>query len=115
MCGIFVSTSNSFSNIKKLEVVDYYLRSRGPDSGRKILIKDKISFLHRRLAIQDESDNGNQPMYSSGGDFIIVYNGEIYNTNELVNYLKDIHDLELKTNCDTEILIEVLSQKGWNL
>ena len=42
-------------------------------------------------------------MYSSEGDFIIVYNGEIYNTNELINYLKDTHDLEFKSNCDTEI------------
>tara|TARA_B100000886_G_scaffold296523_1_gene223759 strand:- start:13594 stop:15474 length:1881 start_codon:yes stop_codon:yes gene_type:complete len=112
MCGIYVSTSNTFSSKKKLEIVDYYLRSRGPDSGKKIVIKDKISFLHRRLAIQDESVDGNQPMCSSEGDFIIVYNGEIYNTKELLHYLKEFHDLELKTNCDTEILIEGFKSEG---
>jgi len=112
MCGIFVSTSKTFSEKKKLKIVNSFLSSRGPDSGETIVIKNKISLLHRRLAIQDESLAGNQPMYSSDGNLIIVYNGEIYNTNELIIYLKDKYNFELRSNCDTEILVEGFRKEG---
>ena len=114
MCGIFVSSSNEFNNEEKLNIARSYLQKRGPDSSNILIIKDKISFVHTRLAIQDQSDFASQPMYSSNKNFIVVYNGEIYNKSELDFYLKEIYDLELKTNCDTETLIEGFCYEGVN-
>ena len=57
---------------------------------------------NNRLAIRD-SKNGDQPMYYK--HYIIVYNGEIFNTEEIKNKLLE-KDYEFDTNCDTEIILK---------
>ena len=55
---------------------------RGPD-GEGLFVQNNIGFIHKRLAILDPSDNGQQPMYSKDGKWIVIFNGCIYNFKEL--------------------------------
>lgn len=84
---------------------------RGPDSGGTWAY-GCAAFGHRRLAVIDPA-GGAQPMVRQIGDhrFVIVYNGELYNSPELK------HDLESKgytfeTHCDTEILLVAYIEWG---
>ena len=57
------------------------LSHRGPNAnGTWIDDTNKLGFGHSRLSIRDLSQNGNQPMISSCKRYVIVYNGEIYDT-----------------------------------
>jgi len=55
---------------------------RGPD-GEGYYTKDNIALGHKRLAILDTTPKGSQPMSSKNGEWIIVFNGCIYNYLEL--------------------------------
>ncbi len=70
--------------IKKMNDVIAY---RGPD-GEGIYIDRFIGLGHRRLSIIDLSEAGSQPMISSNKDYVISYNGEIYNFKELRTILE---------------------------
>src|SRR3981081_606717 len=64
------------------------LTHRGPDSDGILVRGDSLLALgHRRLAIQDLSDAGAQPMFSASGRYVVVFNGEIYNSRELKSKL----------------------------
>ena len=64
---------------------------RGPDDGG-VWVDDVagIALGHRRLSILDLSPEGHQPMMSASGRYVIAFNGEIYNFNELRKELEDI-------------------------
>lgn len=88
------------------------LKHRGPDDWG-IFEDDYLFLFHTRLAIQDIV-HGKQPfvIYDSKGNvqFVIAYNGEIYNHLELrKRYLNDIH---FKTNSDTETLLNLYIKFG---
>ncbi len=74
---------------------------RGPD-GKGAFIKPYTALIHRRLSVIDP-EKGKQPMQF--GKYTIVYNGEIYNTEELRNELKAL-GYEFKTHCDTEVILK---------
>ena len=57
------------------------LTPRGPDAEGDYLDPDAL-LVHRRLIVIDP-DGGKQPMYSPDGNTILIYNGELYNTEEL--------------------------------
>ncbi|GEO08178.1 asparagine synthase (glutamine-hydrolyzing) [Segetibacter aerophilus] len=100
MCGIVGSINNDLSN----EVVQLTCH-RGPDEFglKKILIGSfSVQLFHHRLSILDLSNNGSQPMTSSDGQGIIIFNGEIYNHLQLRDTLKNVH---FKGHSDTETLV----------
>lgn len=70
-----------------------------------------LTFGFRRLAILDLSPGGHQPMSSSDGKFWIVFNGEIYNYQELRAELAT-HGHEFKTTSDTEVILAAYQQWG---
>lgn len=86
------------------------LHHRGPDFGSHF-IDQNIGLAHRRLAIIDLSVLGNQPMFSDDGRFVIVFNGEIYNFQELREELIK-KGFIFKSNSDTEVLLKLYISEG---
>ncbi|GAB4124371.1 MAG: asparagine synthase (glutamine-hydrolyzing) [Raineya sp.] len=108
MCGIagFLSFENVLQEAQLLEMITT-LSHRGPDAQGAFF--DGVCGLgHRRLAILDLSEQANQPMCSKDGRYIIVFNGEIYNYQEIAKKLQ----IEQKTHSDTEVILEAFAQKG---
>lgn len=118
MCGI-----NGFliMNKKSQNVEDYYgiiktmthsLQRRGPDSFGYWNNSEKNLFLgHRRLSVIDFSEKGNQPMFSEKGNWVVVYNGEIYNFKELKKHL-DIKN-DFNNYGDTWVLVNLFEKFGF--
>ena len=81
------------------------LSRRGPDQNG-IYLEPSAALLHNRLSVIDP-ENGRQPMTAHGGDetYTIVYNGELYNTDELREYLLRA-GYDFSTRCDTEVLLK---------
>ena len=96
MCGIAGVINYQKFNLQK--VVDQ-LRHRGPDD-QSIYYHRDIALIHTRLAIQDIAGGG-QPMHY--GPYTIIFNGEIYNHQELRGQL----DEEFLTQSDTETLLHL--------
>ncbi len=113
MCGIagFISTTQNIAE-EELKKASLLLQHRGPDAaGFYFSDNKKIGLAHRRLSILDLSVAANQPMLSSNGRYCIVFNGEVYNFNELKQQLAD-KGTSLKTSSDTEVILELFAQLG---
>ncbi len=83
---------------------------RGPDQEGYYTDKD-ISLGHKRLSIIDLSEKGRQPMFNEDNTICIVFNGEIYNFQEIRNELeKKGH--KFSSNCDTEAIIHAYEEYG---
>jgi asparagine synthase (glutamine-hydrolysing) len=82
---------------------------RGPDD-EGIYCKDNIGLGHRRLSIIDLG-GGHQPMANEDGSVWIVFNGEIYNFQELKEELL-LKGHSFKTHCDTETIIHLYEEEG---
>jgi len=79
MCGISGVYSLDGSSVSRdfVESMNKSISHRGPDFN-DVFINDQIGLGHCRLSILDLSNNGNQPMVSDDGRFVIVFNGEFY-------------------------------------
>ena len=101
MCGIvgWYSKNHQKKDKKILKSMTKTLRYRGPDQ-KGFYFDDNMLLGHRRLSIIDLK-NGIQPMTYKG--YTIIYNGELYNTEELREKLKQKY--EFKTTSDTEVLL----------
>ncbi|MGL5693437.1 MAG: asparagine synthase (glutamine-hydrolyzing), partial [Peptostreptococcaceae bacterium] len=104
ICGIVDFLNKNNLNEDIIKEMGKELSHRGPDQNGVFISEDAI-FQHNRLSIID-LENGIQPMTRvfQGNEYTIVYNGEIYNTQELRNELID-YGIEFKTKCDTEIVL----------
>ena len=116
MCGIsgvynyLNKKINSKSIIEKIINIQH---NRGPDDNDIWESKcKKICFGHNRLAIIDLSKKGRQPFISNDGNFVITFNGEIYNFKEIKKELIE-KKIYFKSNSDTEVIIE--AYKYWGL
>ena len=87
-----------------------YLNHRGPDDQGYKVYPDAI-FGHKRLSIMDLSKKGHQPMYSSDGNYVIIFNGEIYNFKELKKDLIE-KNYTFISKTDTEVLLYGLIDQG---
>lgn len=104
MCGIagFYSLQTNFSPNDLHSMVQSIVH-RGPDN-EGMYINGHVGLAHRRLSIIDLSENANQPMFSDCGHYVIVYNGEIYNFDDIRREFR----WNLKTSSDTEVLLHAL-------
>jgi len=106
MCGIIGCNWEDKSLIKRgLKVIEH----RGPDDVCEFFDRG-ISLGHRRLSILDLSEQGRQPMSNKEETIWIIFNGEIYNYQELRAGLR--HGHEFKSDTDTEVLIHLYEEKG---
>ncbi|HRG88121.1 MAG TPA: asparagine synthase (glutamine-hydrolyzing) [Chitinophagales bacterium] len=110
MCGItgYYSTSKKTGEADLKRMTDR-LAHRGPDAAGYYFNDDKtIGLGHRRLSIIDLSEAANQPFYSQSGRYVTVFNGEVYNYQEIAAQL----NIKQRTTSDTEIIIEAFEKKG---
>lgn len=110
MCGFFASFLSESILINELEKVLHVLAPRGPD-GIGQWIDSGVALAHRRLAIVDTHVRSSQPMHSACGRYVIVFNGEIYNHNDLRKYLKS-KGVCFSTSSDTEVLLNLFAREG---
>ena len=91
---------------KTIATMTTALAHRGPDdSGYLLEASDGLALGHRRLSIIDLSSAGHQPMVSSSGRTVIVYNGEVYNYTSLRRELRDL-GIKFRSQTDTEVILE---------
>ena len=104
MCGIAGILSPSIDLRKEkplIESISKTLKMRGPDARGEYITSD-TALIHRRLSVIDV-ENGVQPMRF--GKYIIVYNGEIYNTAEVRDELIS-SGYKFDSHCDTEVVLK---------
>ena len=116
MCGISGIFNFSNKKINNKEIIKKILdiqNQRGPDN-RNLWVSEckKITLGHNRLSIIDLSKNSNQPFISEDDNYIITFNGEIYNFKDLRKELIK-KNFFFKTNSDTEVILQ--SYKCWGL
>jgi len=87
------------------------LKHRGPDDGG-FFIDNNVGLGHRRLSIIDLSPAGHQPMADSENFLQIVFNGEIYNFQEIRKTLENL-GYKFKSRTDTEVIL--YSYKEWGI
>ncbi len=110
MCGITGYISNSDFNRESMVTA---LQHRGPDAKGTYsdIAYDKKVFLgHTRLRIIDLSAEGDQPMATADGNIQLIYNGEVYNFQELKAKFLPHH--QFKSTTDTEVVLHLYQQLG---
>ena len=102
MCAIlgWISKKESINPVTFKNMLEI-MNNRGKDN-TGIYKENNIMLGHKRLAIRD-LEKGNQPMHFK--DYIIVYNGEIYNSDEIKDILLK-KGYSFDTNCDTEVVLK---------
>lgn len=114
MCGIagIVADAPVRLNREDIARLGEALRHRGPDGeGRWFSDDGRVGLVHRRLAIIDPSELGDQPMHSADGRYTIVYNGEIFNFVELRSELQAT-GATFRGESDTEVVLQAWRHWG---
>ena len=111
MCSIFglISLSDKFNStelLRQCKVASDTMIYRGPDNSGTYNYKN-VYLAHNRLSIIDLRNIANQPMVSKDGNNVIVFNGEIYNYNQLSTAFTKLDSLS-----DTEVLLFHLENSG---
>lgn len=113
MCGFIciINDKNQVFN-SNWENLNYFIKHRGPDSQKSHYIKEtNSSFFFSRLSILDLSENANQPMISNDDRYVMCFNGEIYNFEDLKKTLND-HGNLITSSSDSKIIFEYFIEFG---
>ena len=106
--GIFNLDGKPFL-LNNLVMMAEQIAHRGPDS-EGCFVENKVSLGHVRLSIIDLSVDANQPMFSDDRNLAIVFNGEIYNFDEVKKELSGKYTF--KTKSDTEVILNAYKEWG---
>jgi asparagine synthase (glutamine-hydrolysing) len=107
MCGFAFIGGHKDSYSSNIKEILTAIHHRGPDNSDFISQKG-FSLGSCRLSIFDHSERGKMPMKDKTGKYYIVYNGEIYNFQEL----KKQFDISTVSGTDTEVLLELFIKLG---
>lgn len=111
MCGITGFTQTTWSADKDcISRAASTLEHRGPDQ-QGVFQSESVALAATRLKIID-LDGGDQPVFSDDGDVVIVFNGEVYNHQELRCELEALGQ-RFRSRCDTEVVLRSFLQ--WDL
>lgn len=111
ICGIHTTIPHN-DNAQIVAKMNETLLHRGPDDSGQYT-DAHCSLAMRRLSIIDLA-TGNQPITNEDGSLIIVFNGEIYNFQELRQELTRGNHHRFKTNSDTEVILHLFEEEGTN-
>jgi len=109
LTGVFDSKGKRPIDRALLAGMNQSLAHRGPDADG-FFVAPGIGLGHRRLAIIDLS-GGAQPLYNEDRTVVVVYNGEIFNFQGLVQELTALGH-KFRTHCDTEVIVHAWEQWG---
>ena len=109
MCGFVGFCSKNVKDRNVIKEMNNQIIHRGPDSDGYYFDKD-VNFGFRRLSIIDLHE-GSQPILNEGGDTAIIFNGEIYNYQELREDLV-AKGYKFKTHTDTEVILHGYEEYG---
>ena len=115
MCGItgfmHFSTDQQITDADQLLLAQMNQAQfhRGPDEGGEYL-DENVALGHRRLSIIDLSQ-GQQPMASDDGNYVLIYNGEVYNYKETQLELEQLGHV-FHSHSDTEVILHAYMQWG---
>ena len=111
MCGItgFALTDSVRDPKRVIDLMGERIKHRGPDDVG-YYIDDSVALVHRRLSIID-LESGKQPIYNEDGSCVIVYNGEVYNFQELREDLVARGHV-FSTHTDTEVILHGYEEYG---
>ncbi len=112
MCGFTGFTGNFPNKEDIIEKMMDRIVHRGPDSSG-IHSDENVTLGFRRLSIIG-LENGSQPMYNEDNSIVIVFNGEIYNYEELKKQLIEKGHI-FKSEADTEVLVHLYEEKGMDM
>lgn len=107
MCGISGIVNIRGNAVERSDIARLtdLIAHRGPDgAGIWFSANRSVALGHRQLAIIDPGEGGYQPMVSSDGQYVITYNGEIYNFLELRRDL-EAKGVIFRTQSDTEVIL----------
>lgn len=120
MCGIsgFIDLTSSLDSGelgRRARLMGEAQITRGPDANAQWVEPESgLAFDHRRLSILDLTAEGVQPMHSRSGRYVTVFNGEIYNYNDLRSELEKTEGFSgWRGHSDTEVLLESIEQWGF--
>jgi asparagine synthase (glutamine-hydrolysing) len=121
MCGIcgFWNLDGRKAGSRDLLAMTRTLRHRGPDDEGQLLwdgrqADARVGYLglgHTRLSIQDLSPLGHQPMTDEAGEIWVVFNGEVYNFQEIAEELRG-QGHRFRSRADTEVILAAYRQWG---
>ncbi|MEI7635939.1 MAG: asparagine synthase (glutamine-hydrolyzing) [Syntrophus sp. (in: bacteria)] len=113
MCGIIGIASNApVSHRQWLVAGRDAITHRGPDDAGEWWSADgRMGLAHRRLSIIDLSPAGHQPMLDATGVFCVVFNGEIYNYQDLKKELQSLGHV-FRSTSDTEVVLSAYREWG---
>lgn len=113
MCGltaVLAFEDKALLNMFTLENMTKEINHRGPDD-EGFYLNDWVGFGFKRLSILDTSYDGHQPMFDISKNYVIVFNGEIYNYKTLKEELLS-KNYKFKSNTDTEVLLNAYIEWG---
>lgn len=110
MCGIngIIGIHHISEIEKRILKMNDLISHRGPDAGEIQIISKRVALGHRRLSIIDPTERSNQPMTSNSKRWTVVFNGEIYNFQDLKKNL----EYNFYTNSDTEVILAYVETYG---
>jgi asparagine synthase (glutamine-hydrolysing) len=115
MCGFcgYINKNDDIIDDNQIKLMNDTLKKRGPNE-YNIYLEKKVALGHTRLSIIDVT-YGSQPMIKivNNHKYIIVYNGELYNSQELKKDLEN-KGYDFKTKCDTEVILTSYIEYGVN-
>src|SRR5438067_7611914 len=109
MCGITGVVGSLRTDRATLQRMNDTLRHRGPD-GEGSFWSDSVGLAMRRLAIID-LNSGDQPIFNEDGSVCVVFNGEIYNFQDLRREL-EVRGHRFATQSDTEVVVHAYEEFG---
>ncbi|SHI76023.1 asparagine synthase (glutamine-hydrolysing) [Malonomonas rubra DSM 5091] len=112
MCGVtgIFNLNGEPVSVVNLHKMTDVIAHRGPD-GEGFFVESYVGLGHRRLAIIDLSPAGHQPMQSADGRFVLSYNGEVYNFQEIRVELEAL-GYHFRSRTDSEVVLNAFAQWG---